>query len=441
MTATTPVADVAPTAGFRRFFQPGWMAPALIAGFPLWWALGLGELIFPIAGAAMLWDLSRQRSVVVPRTFALYAAFIVAVAASGLMLDRPSAALGWLTRTLQYAGVGAILPYCLTHRRHITSVRMLRSLVWLWIAGVTGGVAALLLGPLSFPTPMKLILPGGIAQNPFVFEQVNPSLADVDGFLGFTSVRPKAPFTYTNGWGAALGLLFPAAAYASVRNIGIPRWLVRITVAVGAIPIVFSLNRGLWVSIAAGCAYGSVLLVRRHGSRIIVGLIIAAVIAAGVIAVSPLGSLIQQRAETGHSDEDRAELYVEVIDKLKDSPFFGYGGPRATEDGPPLGTHGQLWIVLFSYGLVGAVLYFGFIAVSLLESAGGRSENELVAHTILVVSGIQVFFYGHVPQQLAIIFAAIAIGNLCRFEAVDAADTRDLRDLRTPRNSIGALSP
>jgi hypothetical protein len=430
MMATATGAERTAPAASRERFQPGWMAPALIAGFPLWWALGLGELIFPIAGLAMLWDLSRRREVMVPRTFGMYAAFIVAVATSGLMLDKPSEALGWITRTAQYVGVGMILPYCLTHRRNLSSTRLLRSLVWLWIAAVAGGVAALVLGPVSFPTPMKYLLPGGISSNPFVFEQVNPSLADVDGFLGFTSVRPKAPFTYTNGWGAALGLLFPVAAYAAVCHIGIPRWLVRLSLILGTVPIVFSLNRGLWVSIAAACAYGSVLLVRRHGSRVVVGLILGAVIAATVIAVSPLGGLIEQRAENGHSDEDRAELYLEVISELKESPFFGYGGPRPTEDGPPLGTHGQLWIVLFSYGLVGAILYFGFMAVCLVESTGGRTGAELVAHTVLVISGLQVFFYGHVPQQLAIIFVAITIGNLCRFEAVDAAEERDLAGLR-----------
>ncbi len=429
MITAAPLADQAPSRAPSRF-APGWMAPTLIAGFPLWWALGLGELIFSVAGVAMLWDLSRRSSVIVPRTFGLYAAFIIVVAASGLMLDRPSAVLGWLTRTSQYVGVGVLLPYCLTHRRHLTSTRLLRALVWLWISAVTGGVLALVLGPVSFPTPMKMILPGGITANPFVFEQINPSLADVDGFLGFTSVRPKAPFTYTNGWGAALGLLFPVAAFACVRDVGIPRALVRATVVVGAIPIVFSLNRGLWLSITAGVAYGAVLLVRRHGSRVVVGLIIGAMVTAAVIAVSPLGSLIQQRAETGHSDEDRAELYHHVIDELKDSPFIGYGGPRQSEDGPPLGTHGQLWIILFSHGLLGAVLYFGFIAVNLIESAGGRSEMELVSHTILAVSGLQVFFYGHVPQQLAIIFIAIAIGALCRFEAVERAERRDLEALR-----------
>jgi hypothetical protein len=388
MMATATGAERTAPAASRERFQPGWMAPALIAGFPLWWALGLGELIFPIAGLAMLWDLSRRREVMVPRTFGMYAAFIVAVATSGLMLDKPSEALGWITR-----------------RRNLSSTRLLRSLVWLWIAAVAGGVAALVLGPMSFPTPMKYLLPGGISSNPFVFEQVNPSLADVDGFLGFTSVRPKAPFTYTNGWGAALGLLFPVAAYAAVCHIGIPRWLVRLSLILGTVPIVFSLNRGLWVSIAAACAYGSVLLVRRHGSRVVVGLILGAVIAATVIAVSPLGGLIEQRAENGHSDEDRAELYLEVISELKESPFFGYG-------------------------LVGAILYFGFMAVCLVESTGGRTGAELVAHTVLVISGLQVFFYGHVPQQLAIIFVAITIGNLCRFEAVDAAEERDLAGLR-----------
>ncbi|MFT7648112.1 MAG: hypothetical protein ACI8Y4_002862 [Candidatus Poriferisodalaceae bacterium] len=394
--------------------SPGWLVPLLLTGFPLWWALGLGELIFPIAGFAMAISLARTGPVLVPRQFGLYALFVVAVAASGLMLDRPSAALGWLTRLGQYAGVGMILPYVLTNRAYITPERLLRALTWLWIASVTGGVVALIVGPLSFPTPLSFILPSGIAENPFVREQVHPSFADVDGFLGFTSIRPKAPFTYTNGWGAALGLLFPVAVYASVRNIGVPRPLVAASLFLGAAPIVMSLNRGLWLSIIAGIAYGSLLVARRYGSRHIAVMLIAATVAAAIISVSPLGSLVTQRIDTGHSDEDRAELYVEVIDELKNSPFLGFGGPRQSEHGPPLGTHGQLWIVLFSNGLIGAALYFGFMGSVLIETAGGRTEAELVAHTVLTVGAIQVFFYGHVPQQLAILFCAMSVAFLAR---------------------------
>ena len=411
---------------FARLGRPGWMAPALLGGFPLWWALGLGELIFALITPLLLWDLVRHRAPEAPRSLALYAGFVIAVAASGLMLERPSALLGWAVRTAQYAGIGLLLPYCVTHRRHLAARHLLGSLVWLWVAAIGAGLAGLLLGPRSFPTPLLFILPDGITSNPFVAEQLRPGLADVDRFLGFTSVRPKAPFTYTNGWGAAVGLLFPVAALGAVRDLGVPQRLVRVSLVVAALPIIASLNRGLWLSLALGLLYGGSLVVRRHGSRAVVTLLLGAALTTAAVAVSPLGSLVEQRLRTGHSDADRAELYLQVIDELDASPVLGFGAPRPTDDGPPLGTHGQLWVVLFSHGLLGAVLYFGFFGAQLLDSLRGRSPEELTGHVILAIGAAQIFFYGHVPQQLAILMTVIAAIHLRRFEL--AAGTAEPRE-------------
>lgn len=408
-----PTADTGAGAGR---LQPGWIVPALLAGFPVWWALGLGELIFPLAGAAMAADLVARRSVLVPRHFGLYAGFVVAVAASGMMLDAPSNLIGWFVRLAQYASVGLIVPYALTHRRDLRARRVVRALVVMWLSSVALGTAALVLGPVSFPTVTGVVLPAGITENSFVHEQVNPSLADVDGFLGFASVRPKAPFTYTNGWGAALGLLFPFAVFAAVHPVGLSRTLVRASLVVGVIPMTLSLNRGLWVSVAFAVVFGAVAATRVRGARILARLLVVAVVAVAAIAVSPLGTLLVDRVETPHSNDTRGSLYVQVIDELSDSPFLGYGAPRAQESGPPLGTHGQLWIVLFTTGLVGATLYFGFMFVSFLDSGRPRTDLELAVHVVLAVSLVQVFFYGHVPQQLAIIMATIALSALSRWD-------------------------
>ena len=56
--------------------KPGWPLAVLYLGFPLWWALGLAQLIFFAMAAAMAVIL-RRRAVRVPRGFGLWLLFLV----------------------------------------------------------------------------------------------------------------------------------------------------------------------------------------------------------------------------------------------------------------------------------------------------------------------------------------------------------------------------
>src|SRR5947199_224934 len=67
----------------RPLLPSGWLFYALFAGFPVWWALGLGSFIWPIMAVPMaLWLLARRRDLVVPRGFGLWVLFLVLVVAS-----------------------------------------------------------------------------------------------------------------------------------------------------------------------------------------------------------------------------------------------------------------------------------------------------------------------------------------------------------------------
>ena len=382
--------------------QAGWLLPVLITGFPVWWFLGLGELIFVPWGLAALVSLFRSGNAAVPRNFGLFGAFVVVVAVSGVMLPSPTSLVTWGLRLGQYVGVGMILPYALANRSYLTAQRVLRALSLLWLEVIGLGVLAVILGPVSFPTPMELVLPDGVLANSFVREQVHPSLADVHNVLGFESVRSKAPFTYTNGWGAAVGLLFPVALYAALVDVGIAKRIMRWSIGLALVPIVLSLNRGLWLSMAVALAYGGVLAATHSAPRTIAKAVVGSVLLVAVLALSPLGGVVASRIETPHSNAERGSLYVQVLDELKESPVVGFGAPRATDDGPPLGTHGQLWIVLFSHGVLGAILYFGYLGDAAVSSSAIRSVDQWPAHVVLIVALVQVFFYGHVPQQFGV---------------------------------------
>ena len=99
--------------------------------------------------------------------------------------------------------------------------------------------------------------------------------------------------------------------------------------------------------------------------------------------------------------------------ELPNSPIIGFGGPREVREGlPPAGTHGQLWIVLFSHGAAGALAYFTFIAGLFWSTRRYRTNVGLWCHVVIFVSLAQAPFYGHTPQQLAIIMLAGAVGML-----------------------------
>jgi len=389
----------------------------LFAAYPVWWAAGLAEMIWPIAGLAMAISLLRAGKATAPMSFGLFIAFVLVVTASGMMLDEPRDILAWGIRLSQYIGVGLIVPYALTFR-HVVTIRLLvRAVGFFWIGLVAGGYMGLILGDFSFTSPFALVLPGSIEANEFVAEVVNPSFADIETFLGFEIRRPKVPFTFTNGWGAAAGLLAPFVILDARHGIGLSKQTARISLAFAVVPIIVSVNRGLWLSLVIAGAYAAVMFVGRGQGRAVLQLMMGALVVLVFIALSPLGDLFVDRLNTGHSDAQRSSLVIDTISEIPESPFIGFGGPRAVVDGgPPLGSHGQVWIVLFSHGALGALTYFGFMLAMYARTQRFTTEIGLWAHVVIFTSIPQALFYGHVPQQLGIIMMMVVIGLIDRHQ-------------------------
>lgn len=396
------------------FRQRGMLIPALIGLFPLWWAMGLSELIWPAFGLLMIVSLFRNGSVAIPRFAMAWVVFLLIVAASGFMLEEQQDVYSWVIRFSQYVSVGLIVPYVLTHRNHTPARIVFGSATALFLASVVGGYLGLLLGDFSFRSPLAYVLPGGFQANSFVRDVVNPSFADIERFLGrFEVTRPKAPFTYTNGWGAAMGLLFPFAIHDAITGFGVSRRIARIGILASAVPIMLSLNQGLWISIAAGVGYAALRAAGRGDSRVVLQLLGVGLIATIAITATPLSNTIQSDLQNPNATEDRFELYEATLAELPNSPIIGFGGPREVREGlPPAGTHGQLWIVLFSHGAAGALAYFTFVAGLFWSTRRYRTNVGLWCHVVIFVSLAQAPFYGHTPQQLAIIMLAGAVGLL-----------------------------
>ena len=71
-----PPGDLEPFAG--RWLPPEWPLVFMLAGYPVWWFLGAGALIWPLFSLPMLGRLvMRRRTVRVPRGFGWWLLFLV----------------------------------------------------------------------------------------------------------------------------------------------------------------------------------------------------------------------------------------------------------------------------------------------------------------------------------------------------------------------------
>jgi O-antigen ligase len=257
--------------------------------------------------------------------------------------------------------------------------------------------------------------------------------------LGHPSPRPAAPWGYTNTWGNNFCLLvvwFLVAAYASRETTRRSKFLAPGILVVSIAPVIYSLNRGLWIGLGVGAAYVVLRLVAR-GRLWIIGTLVAALTALVIaLLVTPLGTVVSQRLDNGKSNGIRLYLTDQAIAGIKESPVIGFGSTRNTEGGRnsitvgssadcphcgnfTIGGNGQLWQVIYAHGLVGTVAYFGFFLYGLWRFRRDRTPIGLAGSTAIVASLVAALWYNSLVTPLA--FALLAYAALWRNEIDGAA--------------------
>jgi hypothetical protein len=411
----------------------------LFVGYPVWWLLGVASVLPLAVAAVMALDLSRRRTIVVPRGWSVWCLFLAWVLLGALLLgvDAPGAVPGGLhgSRILVYgyrvawyvACTIALLWIYGTPSRSFSFRRISSCFAALFVVTTVGGVLGVLFPTADFPSLVEALLPGSIAHNGFVQELVHPGLADVEEVLRRAEARPKAPFPFTNTWGSCLALLLPFFLLSWWTH-G-KRWqrvATPVVLIAAAVPVAFSLNRGLWICLVTG-ALILVVVGAAHGHRQVLVRATAMVLLATVVVVaSPLGGLVVERLHNPHSNSRRHNLAVETVRSVaQGSPVVGFGTTRdvqgnffsiaggSTPDcpacgSPPLGTQGQIWLVVFSQGLVGLAIFAGFFAITFRRSWRSHTEIELVTTVVLVFFAIQVFVYDTLGLPMFIVVTTMA---------------------------------
>jgi len=397
----------------RPFLGPGWPLYVLLYGYPVWWFLGLGVVmwfVMAVPAAAWLWGRSR---IVAPPGFGVWALFVAWMLLSASQVPAVDDLRVFVVRAAVYvaAGVYFIVAFNLPPG-HTQRIR--RAVAFFFSFAVIIGLAAIVLPFSDFVTPFERALPRSISSIAYVNQLVHGQLAQVHVFLGFPVNRPAAPFAFTNEWGSAIGILAPIAAFSITRaKRSTTRRLALGVAALSLIPIIYSLNRGLWLSLAVAVTYISVRLAIHGRARPLINVLALGTVLLVLVLTTPLGTLAGDRLDTGHSDDRRADLVGESISTTFESPIVGHGGPVVNVDSPdraPIGTHGQLYLLGVSHGIPGAMLYLATLGIVLVRSRrGGPDTIAFWANTSVFVALVQVFFYSHVPLQIQLILIISAL--------------------------------
>jgi hypothetical protein len=393
---------------------PAWPFYLLFVGYPVWWVLGLGGFALALTAVPMAVLLCVRGSVRMPRGFVLWLLFVLWACFAAVEVEGSLRLVGFAVRLSTYAGATLVFLYIYnTRRRLLPTRRALLGLSCFFAFVVLGGYLGVLLPRVTLSTPVARVLPAAVAQNEYVNALVNPSFAEVQQPYGSPRIfyRPSAPFPYTNSWGCNVALLVPLVlATVSLVGRGRLRFLLIGTLAAATVPAMASLNRGMFLAVAFGLAYASVRLALRGRLVPLMAIVVSALAGAVVAVASGVTSSLTERLHYSQTNVGRATIYREAYQGALASPVFGNGSPKPSETlDISIGTQGQIWNVMFSYGFPALFFFVSWFVLAAWATRALPTQAGLFVHVCLVVVLLTVFYYGYDGMQLAVAMAAAGV--------------------------------
>jgi hypothetical protein len=425
--------------------RPGWPLAVIFFGFPVWWLLGLGMLIFLIMSLPMAVYLYKRRSrLLVPRGFGAWLLFLgwVVLGAGVLWANAPGAEPGgsmgrllpFAWRIAWYAASTIVLLYIANlSDEELPADRVGRLLGYMFIVTTAGGLLGMIAPHLHLTSPVELLVH---TKNTFLLDAIHPKTADVATILGYEQARPMAPFAYANTWGAAYAFFLPFFVITWIWRADRRRRIAGVAILLASLwPVVYSLDRGLWIALGVIIAFAGLKMVARGGRRALRLVVAGVAVGTLVFAVSPLPGMIEARIQNPHSNNRRALLAEQSVrSSLTGSPIVGFGTTRAVQGNlssltggdrpgckacgaPPLGTQGHIWLLLFANGVVGTVAFGAFFLTRFARHWRERSAYGVAGCCVLLAFGLFLFIYDLVEVPLYTVMIAVALMWRARREA------------------------
>ena len=384
---------------------PAWPLYTLLYGFPLIWALGLGQFAPTILAIIMVFYMAVRRNILVYKTQWIWFALIFWCVVSTVSLHGGSDILAWGLRWVNILNVGIYGVYFFNARTSITNQGLMGGLVTVWYTVVILGYLALLFPEFRLTTPMSFLLPGGLKQNELVRDYVMPPLAEIQLPWGAPEpyIRPSAPFPYANSWGLAFTFLTPVViatlmAADKLRT----KIILGISIILGLVPAIATSNRGMFIGLGIAVVYVVLRYVLSGNLKVAFYSVVAAALAVAGLFASGAIAKILGRQEYSDSTGGRASLYQATWDAVMQSPVVGYGTSRMNVSiGISMGTQGYLWALMFCFGLVGLALFVIFMLSSIISTWDVQSAAGLWIHSVPVTAICVFIFYSFDIMQMA----------------------------------------
>lgn len=373
----------------------GTLLIGIVATFPALWLLGVFRLVWPVVAFFFLLALIREGNVSFPRGFGIWLLLVAWAPLSALHLHGSGFLLLHQLSALGAATVVFLYIFNSSHRT-LPDTAIIDALTLFWATLVVTGVIAMIFPSVSFHSPFERLLPHSLVAHEFVHDLVHVRFAQVQSFLGYPVGRPSPFYTFTNAWGGGVALLTPIvfAALAQTQSF-LKRRILWGLLALSVIPIIVSLNRGVWLALTLAMAYAALRFALAQRLHALAALIAAGSVLLTLFFLTPLGTYVSDRLASPHSNESRAAVYREAADRAKESPLIGYGGPIPAEQstGPPVGTHSELFFLTISYGIPAAVLFVGWIGLTVIRSGRDASGPRFWAHVAMLVALMTAPYY------------------------------------------------
>ena len=403
----------------RRILSATWPLVGMFLLLPIWWVLGLSGLVLTVFAVPLGLSVLFHRNIRAPHGFGLYVLFLIWCGLSVSQLADARQAFSLAYRGSMYIGAAFLFLYVLNaSRTELPASTVVKVMAGFFAVIVVGGLIGMIVPNIQITTAAKGLLPPQALNDSFVLDLVSAATSSGRAFAAYPIYRPKAPFIYANEWGAAYAMALPFAicAMTYVRT-KLMRDLIALMLLVSVFPLVFSLNRGAWLSAAAAMLYATFRLARGRNAQLLKVIALGAIVIGVLMFVTPLGEIVLTRITNGFGDAHREELYSQSIQLVKESPVFGYGAPVLVEGNLSAGTHGQLWTIVVSQGLPGLVLFVGWMLWALWKVSRplppghpGDANVRFWAEVALFTAIIQMPYYDLLPWGLAIAMVAAGVG-------------------------------
>jgi hypothetical protein len=405
---------------------PLWPLTVMFGLMPLWWLLGAWYLIWPLLGLVLGALLLQRGTVAMPTGTTCWLIFLGIAAISATRLDRPTALLTFGLRFGHLLTAFLVGLYVYAMARQRTSWhRIAGPLCVFWLSMVVLGWSGVLAPKFGMPSPVEVLLPGGMASERFITDITHLDTTEYNPYSSNPIYRPAAPFPYTNNWGTAYSFLVPfVLAYVTSVRRGTMRTALLVSLPLSLIPAFYTLNRGMFIGLGAGVLYLLGREVVKGRVRLVVPVVGLVLLGWVVTLFIPVTELISNRTSTTDTTSDRLDLYVQTWNAVVTSPLLGFGQPASvdtTHASEPLGTQGMVWQVLFSHGIPALICVYWLFALVARRLAAAVSPAGLWLSTLPVIAVVVTPFYSYIDPNMSVLFFGIGLG----LAAVDGPVNRD----------------